>query len=245
LIHQENERNLAALRDEREKAAKDKADQAEQARIAQERQAAAQKTATERSSNNLIAGLFGIGAALAGSSVGMNTSQALSFGLATAADVAADDATMAGSKAAANRALQEKGVTPNQATSNGTSTGASKSGTTQSRKYPLRPPIKIKGGPTSEDLTCAIPGLAGTYKYPDGSSFTLESNGSGTIHYYYNAQGGRNTENVPIQWGIQLTTDGNILERSGYWLLFVVDETGSVENQALEYKDGDASGWRK
>lgn len=101
LIKQENEKQLEALRQEREKLAKEKADQAEMARLAAERAAAEQKAQASKSSNKLIAGIFGVGAALAGGSVGMSGAEAALFGAKVAGDVAKGDASMSGSKSTA------------------------------------------------------------------------------------------------------------------------------------------------
>ncbi len=101
LIKQENERQIEALRQEREKLAKEKADQAEMARLAAERTAAEQKALASKSSNKLIAGIFGVGAALAGGSVGMSGAEAALFGAKVAGDVTRGDASMSGSKSTA------------------------------------------------------------------------------------------------------------------------------------------------
>jgi coenzyme F420-reducing hydrogenase delta subunit len=110
LIRVENEKQLEALRIERERIAKEKADQAEQQRIAAERAAAAQKASSERSSNNLIAGLFGVGTALAGGSIGLNAVDSVRLGAAAATDVAKGDAAMSGTKATGQSIAQSRGI---------------------------------------------------------------------------------------------------------------------------------------
>ncbi len=125
LIKTANEKQLEALRVERERAAKEKADQAEMARLASER-AAAEKLAREgKSSNKLMAGIFGVGATLLGSRAGLGDAEALLYGLSVAQDIAKGDASLSGSTATAQTIIDARGGgTSGPAGGTGTGSGA-------------------------------------------------------------------------------------------------------------------------
>jgi hypothetical protein len=237
LIRVENEKQLEALRIERERIAKEKADQAEQQRIAAERAAAAQKASSERSSNNLIAGLFGVGTALAGGSIGLNAVDSVRLGAAAATDVAKGDAAMSGTKATGQSIAQSAA---------GPSGG---SGRTAAKKK--KPHTITFNGKTNHEVTAEIDRPFFTrYDYPDGSWFELSPKGIGKIYYSTNANGGKNTDPpMPMSWGVQLTTEGEIEERSGFMRLYIIlsaKDSGDTEDKAemLELGDGHASGWK-
>ena len=109
LIKMENEKQLEALRLERERIAKEKADQTEMARLASERASAEKQTQAGKSSNKLMAGIFGVGAALAGRSVGLGDAEAVLYGLSVAQDIAKGDASLSGSAAVAQSILDSRG----------------------------------------------------------------------------------------------------------------------------------------
>ncbi len=109
LIKQENEKQLEALRMERERIAKEKADQAELARLALERSAAEKKAQEGKSSNKLMAGIFGVGAALLGSGAGLGNAEAALYGLAVAQDIAKGDSSLSGSTAMAQTIIDARG----------------------------------------------------------------------------------------------------------------------------------------
>jgi hypothetical protein len=54
---------------------------------------------------------------------------------------------------------------------------------------------------------------------------------------------------MPMSWGVQLTTEGEIEERSGFMRLYIIlsaKDSGDTEDKAemLELGDGHASGWK-
>lgn len=109
LIKIENEKQLEALRAERERIAKEKADQAELARLAAERSATEKQAQEGKSSNKLMAGIFGVGATLLGSRAGLGDAEALLYGLSVAQDIAKGDASLSGSTATAQTIIDARG----------------------------------------------------------------------------------------------------------------------------------------
>ncbi len=108
LIKVENEKQLEAMRTERERMAKEKADQAEIARLASERAEAEKQAKAGKSSNNLMAGIFGVGAALMGSRVGLADAEAVLYGVSVAQDIAKGDASLSGSTATAQSIIDSR-----------------------------------------------------------------------------------------------------------------------------------------
>lgn len=135
-MRKENERQLAALREERERIAKEKADQAEQARLAKERAAAEAAAASQKSSDRLLGSLL-VGAFAAGlsGSVGLDAGTALSLGASAATDAYKGDTSMSTTKATSQAVLdnQAKAAAAAKAASaskagSGASTGSTASG---------------------------------------------------------------------------------------------------------------------
>jgi hypothetical protein len=121
-IRQENEKQLAAIRAEREKIAKEKADQAERQRLADERQAADVAAANQRSSDNLLGSLLvgGFAAGLSGA-VGLDAGTALSLGASAAVDTYKGDSNMTTMNSTGQAILDSKGASD----ANGDGTGSS------------------------------------------------------------------------------------------------------------------------
>lgn len=250
LIKQENEKQLEALRQEREKLAKEKADQAEMARLAAERAAAEQQAQDSKSSNKLIAGIFGVGAALAGGSVGMSGAEAALFGAKVAGDVAKGDASMSGSKSTAQAIADSRtggagaAGAPGTAGSGTPGSGAA-SAVSPEKKAARRTPLTFRGN-TNPDVTIQIKSdYFGLYEYADGSQFQLNPDGGGWIKY------SSGKERLSIEWGVQLSTDGTIKESSGFMLLYVIAAPGTSQEKAELLELGTdrgvirASGWTK